>query len=58
MMERYKGYWISGSPLPGPPNNRYWECLGIILKDGRVGIEVERIQNNDITFDLSGLAAW
>jgi len=28
MMERYKGYWVSGSAVPGPPNTRYWESLG------------------------------
>ena len=60
MMERYKGYWISGSALPGPPNTSYWESLGSDLKDGRLGsvVEVVRIQNNGITFDLAWLAAW
>jgi hypothetical protein len=60
MMERYKGYWISGSALPGPPHTRYWESLGCVLKDGRSGsiIEVGRIQDTGITFDLAGLAAW
>jgi hypothetical protein len=59
-MERYKGYWIAGSAVPGPPNTRYWESLGSILKDGRKGsvVEVGRIQDNGITFDLGGLAAW
>jgi hypothetical protein len=60
MMERYKGYWISGSAVLGPPNTPYWESLGSILKDGRMGsiVEVGRIQDNGITFDLAGLAAW
>jgi len=59
MMERYKGYWISGSALPGPPNTSYWESLGCVLKDGRSGsvIEVERIQGSGIMFDLAGVAA-
>jgi hypothetical protein len=59
-MERYKGYWISGSAVAGPPNTFYWESLGTILKDGRGGsvVEVGRIQDNGITFDLAGLAAW
>jgi hypothetical protein len=37
MMERYKGFWKSGSALPGPPYTRYWESLGCVLKDGRIG---------------------
>ena len=60
MMERYKGDWISGRAVPGPPNTRHWESLGTLLKDGRLGsiVEVVRIQDPGITFDLSGLAAW
>jgi len=60
MMERYKGYWISGSVVPGPPNTRYWDSLGSILNDGRSGsvVEIGRIQDGGITFDLAGLAAW
>jgi hypothetical protein len=37
MMERYEGYWISGSAVPGPPNTCYWESLGSVLKDGPRG---------------------
>jgi hypothetical protein len=60
MMEQYKDYWISGSAVFGPPNTFYWESLGTILKDGRNGsvVEVGRIWDNGITFDLAGLAAW
>lgn len=60
MMERYKGYWISGSALPGPPYTRYWESLGSVLKDGRLGsiVEVVRIQDVGITFYLAGLAEF
>ena len=36
-MERYKGYWITGSAVPGPPYTRYWETLGTVLKDGHSG---------------------
>jgi hypothetical protein len=45
MMERYKGYWISGTAVPGPPNTFYWETLGTILKDGPKGsiVEVARV---------------
>ena len=35
MMERYKGYWITGSAVPGPPYTHYWESFGTVLKDGR-----------------------
>jgi hypothetical protein len=60
MMERYKGYWISGSALPGPPYTRYWESLGCILKDGRGSsiVEVAQIQDTGITFDLKGFAEF
>ena len=60
MMERYKGYWITGSAVPGPPYTHYWESFGTILKDGRSGsvMEVGRIKDNGITFDLDGMAAW
>ena len=60
MMERYKGYWISGTAVPGPAYTFYWESLGTILKDGRKGsvVEVGRLQDNGITFDLAGLAEF
>ena len=53
MMERYKGYWITGSAVPGPPYTRYWETLGTVLKDGRSGsiVEVARFRDNAIRFD-------
>jgi hypothetical protein len=59
MMERYKGYWISGSAVPGPPNSRHWKSLGTIPKDGGKNsvVEVGRIQDTGITFDLAGMAA-
>jgi hypothetical protein len=61
-MEKFKGYWISGSAVPGPPYTLYWECLGTILKDGRLGsvVEVGRIRDNGIRFDfdLAGLAEF
>jgi hypothetical protein len=59
-MERYKGYWISGSALPGPPNAFHWESLASILKDGRLGsiVEVVRIRVPGITFDLKGFAEF
>jgi hypothetical protein len=60
MRERYKGYWISGSAVPGPPNTFHWESLGCVLRNGRSGCvaEVGRIQDYSITFDLAGLVAW
>ncbi len=62
MMERYKGYWITGSAVPGPPYTHYWHPFGSILKDGRLGsvVEVVRFQDTGITFgfDLAGLAEF
>jgi hypothetical protein len=60
MMERYKGYWNSGSALPGPPNTWYWDSLGSVLKDGRGGsvVEVWRIQDPGITFDYADFAEF
>jgi len=54
MMERYKGYWITGSAVPGPPHTLYWYSSGSILKDGRLGsvVEVVRFQDNGIRFDF------
>jgi len=58
--ERYRGYWISGSAHPGPPNTFHWESLGSVLKDRRLDaiIEVVRIQDPGITFDLKGFAEF
>ncbi len=60
MMERYKGYCITGSAVPGPPYTHYWHPFGKILKDGRLGsvVEVVRFQDTGIRFDLAGLAEW
>jgi hypothetical protein len=62
MMERYKGYWITGSAVPGPPYTHYWESFGTILKDGRLGsvVEVVRFRDTGIRFDpdLRGLAEF
>jgi hypothetical protein len=60
MMERYKEYWIYASAIPGPPNTRYWESKVSILKDGPQGsvVEVGRITDRGINFDLQGVAVW
>jgi hypothetical protein len=62
MMERYKGYWITGSAVTGPLYTHYWHPFGKILKDGRLGsvVEVVRFQDNDIRFDfdLAGFAEF
>ena len=62
MMERYKGYWITGSAVPGPPYTHYWESCGTILKDSRLGsvVEVVRFQDTGIRFDhdMRGLAEF
>ena len=62
MMERYKGYWITGSAVPGPRYTHYWHPFGKILKDGRLGsvVEVVRFQDTGIRFDqdMRGLAEF
>jgi hypothetical protein len=60
MIEQHRGYWIHGSATPGPPNTSYWESLGIVLKPGRNGsvIEVARLQDKGMTFDMEELAEW
>ena len=57
-MERYKGYWITGTAIPG----RLIPLLasfGKILKDGRLGsvVEVVRFQDTGIRFDFD-LPGW
>ena len=56
MMERYKGYWITGSAVPGPPYTHYWHPFGTILKDGRMGsvVEVVRFQDTGSTTTCPG----
>ena len=60
MMQRHRDYWISGSAVSGPPNTLYWESQGIVLKSGRHGsvIEVSRLHDRGITFELRELAEW
>jgi hypothetical protein len=60
MTERYKGYWLYGSALPGPPNKFHWEPRGTVLKDCRGGsvVEVVRIHDPGIAFDLKGFAEF
>ena len=62
MMERYKGYWITGSAVP---RAALYSLLGILRNDpqrrprGSV-VEVVRYQDTGITFDfdLAGLAEF
>lgn len=60
MMERHKGYWISGSTIPGPPYTAYWGILGTILKPHRGGsvVEVERFRLPRFTVEMKELAEW
>jgi hypothetical protein len=61
MMERYKGYWITGSAVPGPPYTHYWESFGKILKDGRGSSVVEVVRFRDKTMVLGSTttcAGW
>jgi hypothetical protein len=60
MIQRYKGDRISGNLPLGPPRTRYWESLGSVLKDSRLGsiVQVMRIQDRGIMFQYAGLAAF
>ena len=60
MMEQRRGYWIHGSAVAGPPYTSYWKSLGTILKSGRSGavIEVGRLHDSGVTFDMAELAEW
>ncbi len=59
-MEQYKGYWITGSAVPGPPYTTYWEILGTILKPHRGGsvVEVARLPLPAFTVEIKELAEW
>jgi hypothetical protein len=63
MMEQHRGYWISGSAVPGPHYTSYWESLGMVLKSGRQGsvIEVCPLRDTGATFETREMAectAW
>ncbi|MDO8700600.1 MAG: hypothetical protein Q7J56_03005 [Deltaproteobacteria bacterium] len=60
MMQVHKGYWISGSAVPGPPYTTYWEILGTILKPHRGGsvVEVGRLRLPAFTVEIKELAEW
>ena len=49
-----------GARSPGPPYTSYWKSLGTILKSGRSGavIEVGRLHDSGVTFDMAELAEW
>ena len=60
MMQSHKGYWISGSAVPGPPYTTYWEILGTVLKPHHGGsvVEVARLQFPKFTVEMKDLAEW
>ena len=60
MMEEHRSYWIHGSTIPSPSNTTHWEALGTVLRSGCSGsvIEVARLQDKGITFELKELAEW
>jgi hypothetical protein len=60
MMQLHKGYWITGSAVPGPPNTTYWEILGTILKPHRGGsvVEMARLRLPTFTVEMKELAEW
>ena len=57
MTEEHKGYLISGSALPGPPNTSYWTMMATVLQRRRNGsvIELIRVQIDDWTLDFKEL---
>ena len=60
LMHLHKGYWISGSAVPGSPYTTYWEILGTILKPHRGGsiVEVARLRFPKFTVEMKELAEW
>lgn len=60
MIQLQKGYWISGSAVPGPPYTTYWAILGTILKPQRGGsiVEVARLRLPKFTVEIKELAEW
>ena len=59
-MQLHKGFWITGSAVPGPPYTTYWEILGTILKPDRGGsiVEVARLRLPTFTVEMKVLAEW
>lgn len=43
-MIQHKGFWISGSALPGPPYTQYWTLAGAVLFQRPNGSVVELVQ--------------
>ena len=60
MTEEHKGYLISGSALPGPPNTFYWTMMATVLQCRRNGsvVELIRVRLDDWTLDFKELAEW
>ena len=60
MMQRYDGYWISGSAVPGPPYTTYWEALAVVLKGGHGSsiVEVTRLHLADFAIEIKEVAEW
>ena len=59
MMEQHKGYWISGSAVPGPPYTTYWTPNGCVLRQRPNGSVVELTRFTLESFELEddGVAA-
>ena len=59
-MQLHKGYWVSGSAVPGPPYTTYWEILGTVLKPHHGGsvVEVGRFRLPKFTVEIKERAEW
>jgi hypothetical protein len=59
-MEQHKGYWISGTARPGPPNTAYCTPGGAVLFQRANGSVVELARFTLHSFDVADQdeAAW
>jgi hypothetical protein len=60
MMQPYKGYFITGSPLMVHPFSPDWYVGGSVLVPGRSSsiVEIGRFQLQQFTVSIKGLAEW
>ena len=52
MMEQFRGFWISGSAIPGPPYTDYWKPAGAVLFQRGNGSVVELVRFTLRSFEL------
>lgn len=60
MMQQHKGYWITGTAVPGPPYTDYWNPSGAVLFQRGNGSVVELARFTLRSFDVreQDVAAW